>query len=307
MSKEVILTYWSHSPAASSVYIDIEIEMMSRAVWTPKLINEYAAHGRSHRIPLAVSHPTSKTFSPMRIPFSEDAGLSSRVVFVASSALILSGGMQLVTAWMQMRTKTHLEALCSPPPSPRTNPTYSTSLPISFCHALRDRNHQAWLGDDFPNSLPLDLGPPVALTFEDSRHYALDTPEADAEYLSIYPGGDLGFVRLGPNKRFFGLAMYHQIHCLDSLRKAILGHGHHAREGMNWKRDVEHSQHCLNYLRQAILCAGDLTLEPELVQGSREVGEGLAVTHVCRDWSKVHQFVQENYDEWRMWTNGTMS
>lgn len=173
----------------------------------------------------------------------------------------------------------------------------------------------AWEGDDYPNALPLDLGDPVALTIEDSRHYALDSPDADAEYRSIYPGKHLGFVRLGPKKRFFGLSMYHQMHCLDSLRKAILGrHGHGPAAAPTHdsdsnvhmtKRDVEHSHHCLNYLRQTIMCNADLTLEPEIVQGSQDVGEGLFVTHVCKDWSKVHAFVEEN-EKWA-WGNKTRS
>lgn len=167
--------------------------------------------------------------------------------------------------------------------------------------------------------LPLDLGPPVALTLEDTRHYALDTPDAPAEYRSLYPGDGLGFIRLGPDRRFFGLAIYHQMHCLDSLREAILGK-HHMRAGYalrdggqeaegkgaaQRKRDVEHSAHCLNYLRQGILCAADVTLEPEIAEGAQDVGEGLAVTHVCRDWSKVYEFAERNWEEWVAWQNGT--
>jgi hypothetical protein len=149
---------------------------------------------------------------------------------------------------------------------------------------------------------------------EDSRHYALTSPDADAEWESIYPGRGLGFVRLGPNKRFFSLSLYHQIHCLDSLRRAILGKGHHHErdiaqdrlegsdgDGKMSKRNVEHSAHCLNYLRQSALCAADLTLEPEIEEGSQEVGEGLAATHVCKDWSKVHDFVKSNWEKWEEW------
>ncbi|KAI0342384.1 hypothetical protein BDW22DRAFT_1357718 [Trametopsis cervina] len=165
----------------------------------------------------------------------------------------------------------------------------------------------AWLDGDYPPYLPLPLGPPVALTLEDSRHYALSSADADAEWESVYPGGGLGFVRLGPHKRFFSLSMFHQMHCLDSLRRAVLGreHSHGAREGGSGEeevlhgRDVEHSAHCLNYLRQTVLCAADLTLEPEIgEEGSQEVGEGLGVTHVCRDWGKVYDFAKRNWEQW---------
>lgn len=138
---------------------------------------------------------------------------------------------------------------------------------------------------------------------EDSPHYALNSSDADAEWQSIYPGGQQGFVHLGPNKRFFSLSLYHQIHCLESLRNAILNRGHHAHDaadGMR-KRDVEHSAHCLNYLRQTIMCNADLTLEPEVVEGTQDVGEGLAAVHVCRDWSKIHEFARQNWEDWEKW------
>jgi len=70
--------------------------------------------------------------------------------------------------------------------------------------------------------------------------------------------------------------MYHQLHCLESLtagaaldapsRRAFWG-GH----GEGWVTD--HTRNCLNYLRQTILCAADLTLEPEVVEGSGDVGQ----------------------------------
>lgn len=146
------------------------------------------------------------------------------------------------------------------------------------------------------------------MVLEDSRHYPLNSSEADAEWLSIYPGNMLGFIHLGPQKRFFSFSLYHQIHCLNALRLAILG-GHHDGEaeeqghehGHVGKRAVEHSAHCLNYLRQTVMCAADLTLEPEIILGSQDVGEGLGAVHVCRDWSKVHEYTQRNWEEWVEW------
>ncbi|KAK7683575.1 hypothetical protein QCA50_013413 [Cerrena zonata] len=213
---------------------------------------------------------------------------SSKLILLASVALLLSAFLQLATSWMQMHSRENC----------RGESVQSISNPGQMF--LINENDYTWEGDDYPNALPLDLGDPVTLTIEDSRHYALDSPDADAEYRSIYPGKHLGFIRLGPKRRFFGLSMYHQIHCLDSLRNAILGrHGHGGAS--HEKRDVEHSHHCLNYLRQTIMCNADMTLEPEIREGSQDVGEGLAVTHVCKDWSKVHAFVEEN-EKWA-WGN----
>jgi hypothetical protein len=77
-----------------------------------------------------------------------------------------------------------------------------------------------------------------------------------------------------------GVSMFHQMHCLQKIRSAIVqgDAGHHVR-------------HCLNLLRQAVLCASDTTLDPmNQVNGT----DGLGVVHVCRDWEKVYEFVEEN-------------
>ncbi|KAL0945847.1 hypothetical protein HGRIS_012130 [Hohenbuehelia grisea] len=211
----------------------------------------------------------------------------THALFWASVMLMLSGLLQFGTVWMQSQA------------------TYPVPSRVKLLNKPMDA--YSWQGDDYPNSLPLDLDR-VALTIENSRHYALDSPDADAEYQSMYPG-EFGFLRLGPNKRFFGLAMYHQLHCLDSLRQTII-HGangmHHDRDTRSQKRaSVPHAHHCLNYLRQTILCAADLTLEPEVVPGSQEVGEGLGVTHVCQDWSRVHEYAGRNAEEWARWKNRT--
>ncbi|EMD36960.1 hypothetical protein CERSUDRAFT_95228 [Gelatoporia subvermispora B] len=235
----------------------------------------------------------------MRLPTERPAGShrGSGTLLLASAMLLFSGLMQLATTWLQ--TRSHEPASCACSAAPSAQPE-STSAHIQNWEA-----DYTWEANDHPPYLPLDLGAPVALTLEDSRHYALDTPDAPAEYRSLYPGDGLGFVRLGPQRRFFGLAMYHQLHCLDSLRGAILG-THHMRSGggEKEKRDVEHSAHCLNYLRQSILCAADVTLEPEVVRGSEDVEEGLGVTHVCRDWSRVYDFAERNWQEWVAWQDG---
>ncbi|KII91606.1 hypothetical protein PLICRDRAFT_38403 [Plicaturopsis crispa FD-325 SS-3] len=208
---------------------------------------------------------------------------------LSCTALLLAGVMQLVSAWLQYQTR---------------NASPSAFAIKSFPEA---DSHHTWLGSDFPNALPLDLEH-VALTLENSRHYPLDSPDADAEYRSLYPG-DLGFLRLGPNKRFFGVAMYHQLHCLDSLRMAITrGPEHdHRRDaefsGYGKRAQVPHVNHCLNYLRQTILCSADLTLEPEI--SPNEVGEGLAVTHVCRDWSRLYEYAEKNWEEYQEGLNKT--
>jgi hypothetical protein len=77
-----------------------------------------------------------------------------------------------------------------------------------------------------------------------------------------------------------GIAMFHQMHCLQRIRDAIV----QVDPGM-------HTPHCLNLLCQAVLCASDTTLNAlNLAHGT----DGLGVVHVCRDWQKVYDFFEEN-------------
>lgn len=116
-----------------------------------------------------------------------------------------------------------------------------------------------------------------------------------------------GFVRLGPQGeirpaihhsipterrlsnlkgRAFGISMFHQMHCLQMIRGAVLDN----------QRANSHTRHCFNLMRQAILCAADTTLDPlDKVDDNSNVGaDGVGVVHQCKDWEKVYQYVIEN-------------
>ncbi|KAJ7248021.1 hypothetical protein C8J57DRAFT_1080495, partial [Mycena rebaudengoi] len=130
--------------------------------------------------------------------------------------------------------------------------------------------------DDYPHQLPLHV-PLVALTTEDSERYSLSDFDAYADWRSMdmFPKGS-GFVQLGPE----GVAMFHQMHCLQVIRTAIMQGG-----------ADQHARHCLNLLRQTVLCASDTTLDALDTEGETD---GLGSVHVCRDWQKVYDFVEEN-------------
>ncbi|THH29827.1 hypothetical protein EUX98_g4378 [Antrodiella citrinella] len=222
---------------------------------------------------------------------------------VVAGVIVLCNIVQLVV-WLRT-TRSRSECNCE-------------ELAAVYLPAL-DNNDYTWEGTDFPLYLPLFFGPPVSLTIQNTVHYALDDANSDEEWESLYPGGmHHGFVHLGPRRRFFGLSMFHQLHCVDTLRKAIRGRGgmrhHNAHNHDNTTTNsnhleedwAEHSTHCLNYLRQTILCSADMTLEPEIpVEGTRDVGEGTGVEHVCRDWTRVYDFVDRNIAEWDAATQST--
>lgn len=110
--------------------------------------------------------------------------------------------------------------------------------------------------------------------------------------------------------------MFHQMHCLQMIRGAILAGGA--------DYDYVHTKHCFNLIRQvftliafafappltsltagkAILCASDTTLDPldVTLDGKLAGADGLGQTHVCRNWEKVYEFVYKNQlsEAWNM-------
>lgn len=77
---------------------------------------------------------------------------------------------------------------------------------------------------------------------------------------------------------------------------------------------TSHAEHCLDYLREALLCYSDTTLEPvEEVRVDEngvaadesstnvhidQVAMGWGVTHRCRDWSALRDYMSDNWNVW---------
>lgn len=143
--------------------------------------------------------------------------------------------------------------------------------------------------------LPIGYQQPAALEVVDSDRYGM---RDDNDWSSIIPLGH-GFVRLGENRTFYAVSMYHQMHCLNSIRKLFNG-----RNASRASHDGDHALHCLTYLRQMVLCSADVTLEPAFsalnVDGRKtQAAYGTGVTHQCRDWVQVREFVEKNYVDTR--------
>jgi len=138
-----------------------------------------------------------------------------------------------------------------------------------------DDSQYTYIDDDFPTELPLHLDT-VAMDFEDyakDHHYSQTGFTSWLEWHAIdhFPRAH-GFVDLGPSGRQFGISMFHQLHCLEMIREALINGADN------------HAAHCLNFLRQAVLCISDTTLETP----------GAQTTHACRDWTQVYAYVTEN-------------
>ncbi|KZV92730.1 hypothetical protein EXIGLDRAFT_646952 [Exidia glandulosa HHB12029] len=139
-------------------------------------------------------------------------------------------------------------------------------------------------GKDHPERWDIPELPLVRMQLEETTHYETDGDMAKQEWDSIFPQHNSGFVFLGPNKRPFGLSMFHQMHCLNNIRAAV----GYSRQGI---KPTQHIQHCFNYIRQMILCRSDITLEPiEPTHGPQAVDA--AQLHTCRDWSRVYELLE---------------
>ena len=146
----------------------------------------------------------------------------------------------------------------------------------------------AYIGEDYPMRLPVKLDP-VQAQFDCSMRYSLNSSVTDEVWTKSTDTTSGGIIRLGPDRRVFAIAMYHQLHCLAGLSKALTTtNPTPAADG--------HVGHCLNYLRQVFECAADATEEP-VVRASALKSEGCAPPFIrqCADWGTLYEYISANY------------
>ncbi|KAK5724625.1 hypothetical protein LTR15_004671 [Elasticomyces elasticus] len=159
----------------------------------------------------------------------------------------------------------------------------------------------------------------IPVTFEHNELFSGPaSPERDEAWSLIAPLGD-GFILL-PNStaqdiydlplgqstsrgQIYDISVFHQLHCLANIRRhmfamdAILDRNDKLEiESLALKSHDDHVYHCFDYIRQALMCAGDMTIEwPRTeMDGSRFAVDGWGVTHECKDWSAIMEFMKQN-------------
>ena len=78
--------------------------------------------------------------------------------------------------------------------------------------------------------------------FEPTAHYELNSTGADVEWASLTPYG--GVVLIGPNREPNTISMFHQLRCLDVIRRS-----YNAREALTPEGPSPAALHCLQYVR----------------------------------------------------------
>ncbi|KAF8167194.1 hypothetical protein B0H34DRAFT_669693 [Crassisporium funariophilum] len=158
-------------------------------------------------------------------------------------------------------------------------------------HIIMPLESYSFIGGDHPRRLPVPQKL-VKMTVEESAHFAITSPEAQLEWLWTATLGD-GHVRIGEEKRMFAVAMFHELHCLRSIRDSIERGWGKLSQGRQ-----SHILHCFNYLRQWTLCSADATLEPGDFTQRNFTRQRVGATHTCIDWLPSYEMMAEKWYEW---------
>ncbi|KAE9393395.1 hypothetical protein BT96DRAFT_978962 [Gymnopus androsaceus JB14] len=177
--------------------------------------------------------------------------------------------------------------------------------------ATHQNHHHVWQVSDvrqlsrqtsgYDSSQPLVYAPKwdipsprkVRMSMEETTHYQLDSPEADAEWKSLYPGEgvvylpvleediDYGMSNDHQKALPFTLSMFHQLQCLDIVRKEIVRHHKDTLASPSAVVSSQLAHHCINHLRQMALCRSDMYLSP--VIAAPEPKAYALETYECND------------------------
>lgn len=164
---------------------------------------------------------------------------------------------------------------------------------VQVRNLISEQIRTGYLGGDFPEVWDIERGP-VLLQFDNPKHFRLDEADGVAEWKAIVP--ENGIVYLGPYRQPFGVAMFHQLRCLDILRADMV----RPRNQSTGPRHSPYARHCLNYLRQMVLCHGDLELE-SFQFASRINPINWRGVYECMDWEAVYRKTRKNQQEYREW------
>ncbi|KAI9372942.1 hypothetical protein BJX61DRAFT_410985 [Aspergillus egyptiacus] len=197
---------------------------------------------------------------------------------------------------------TTLVTLSSSPPATnlctRTVSAYSPALSIftdddlttqRFNGALRDPNRfrgpPSQSIDDAWDEILYVEGGLVRLSEEEVQK--INASEYAAEYTEEMGGGYIA-----------GVEVFHQLHCVNMLRKATYMEYYLPRmeEWADRKTLRFHLDHCIDMLRQKLMCDSDVGMITYVwAKGWKQAFPDFSTVHKCRPYSKVIDWARENY------------
>ncbi|KAI9704085.1 MAG: hypothetical protein M1836_006946 [Candelina mexicana] len=121
----------------------------------------------------------------------------------------------------------------------------------------------------------------------------------------ILPASDLPKVRKGEDAvaaeggYFAVLEVYHQLHCLNMLRKAT--YPNHYPVPFSAHETRVHLDHCIDYLRLALQCHGDVSvITHHWVNGTDVPKADFSTQHKCRDFDGILAWSNANRGHWTL-------
>ncbi|KAJ8218522.1 hypothetical protein LV164_000389 [Aspergillus fumigatus] len=88
-----------------------------------------------------------------------------------------------------------------------------------------------------------------------------------------------------------GLDVFHQLHCLDMLRKVLWGVDMH---DPNEEEAMHHLDHCIEMIRQSLMCSADITVDVWAWNEQKQMVTVRADNmHTCRDFEAIRQWAFE--------------
>ncbi|KAF7860756.1 hypothetical protein EAF04_008274 [Stromatinia cepivora] len=116
----------------------------------------------------------------------------------------------------------------------------------------------------------------------------INASEYAAEYTEEMGGGYIA-----------GVEVFHQIHCLNMIRKATYL-DYYLPRNAEWERDPDtmryHIDHCIDMLRQKLMCDPDVGMITYVwAKDWKQPLPDFNTVHMCRSYSKVINWAQENF------------
>ncbi|KAL9118983.1 MAG: hypothetical protein Q9187_004463 [Circinaria calcarea] len=151
-----------------------------------------------------------------------------------------------------------------------------------------------YFGKQLQHSPPNDWLAPAGTinsTFHYRKQFAAEPTNRTGKIWEImFPKGR-GFIRKDDiaNGEIRGVAVFHQLHCLDGLRR-----GYYAAlksQSPSVHADPAHMRHCIDYLRQSLLCCADTNLEH--VDPNLKGTTGWGFPRKCRDIVRIKDWAEE--------------
>ncbi|RDW64608.1 hypothetical protein BP6252_10259 [Coleophoma cylindrospora] len=123
----------------------------------------------------------------------------------------------------------------------------------------------------------------------------INVTEEEAEMAFGKPHGLYNHPGLG---YLVGLDVYHALHCIDELRRALDRDHYYNKQTKHAYPERAHRDHCIDHLRQQLMCHADLTPIPVIwYEGHGRSFVQSDVVHTCRNWDLVQEFKNFRHDQ----------